>query len=151
MQILPHQDHSSTPFPFILQLHFPSRCWQQGSLDFSPNFSPSFWPVYLLIRDCLISFVDLTVPSSLQERGTSCLNKDVTHYPLPVKIFKTFFLGKKFFLPLVLAYWLLLTLRKSTSHHKKDILLDLFIDLRLGFSISLVFHLLLHHSFLHKV
>jgi len=83
--------------------------------------------------------MDLTVPSSLQERGTSCLKKDVTLYPLSVKLFKPFFLGKNFFLPLVPAYCLLLTLAKATSHHKKDILQDLFIDLRLGFSTSLVF------------
>lgn len=115
----PLVSHADSPIiRTIFQLHFTSWCWQQGSLVFSLNLSSSFWPVYLLKRDCLISFMDLTrVPSILQQRGTSCSSKDLTVYPLPVQPFKPFVLGKKSFLALVLAYWFLLTLTKPRSHH----------------------------------
>lgn len=81
--------------------------------------------------------MDITVPSSLQRKEASCSKKHVYTFFF-FQAIETL-LGKKFFFPLVLAYWLLFTFTKSKSQHKKDTELDLCIDLRLDFSVFLVF------------
>lgn len=64
--LVSHKD--SPTIKTILQLHFPSWCWQQTSLVFSPSISPNLGSVCLLTRDCFISFKYLTVSYNLQKR-----------------------------------------------------------------------------------
>lgn len=100
----------------ILQLHFPLWCWQQGSLI----FSSSFWPVYLLIRGCFVSFYGFNSPIWPPE-GPLAWIKISLSIPFPASFSNLFFPWQVSF-PLDLAYCLSLTLTKSTVHNKKDVI-----------------------------